>query len=337
MRRARVDQAGVRVRDQRRRLARRRVGQAEEGDVGGVEQARALGRVLAQLGRRRAAPRRRCAARGTRGCEGRSCLPGRRRKRGCSWRCLRGRTSTAYRTQARACAAPREPAGRSRTICRWRRRNRRASASASKRCSARRVVDAVAAPAAADGEPRSARARAAAARPLPAAHAHGRRRALRAGREHQGAGRDAAGAGAPLDGGAGDRFEIIAGERRVRAARLAGLDAVPVLVRDVPDEAAAAMALIENIQREDLNPLEEARGLQRLTEEFGLTHEAAARAVGRSRSATTNLLRLLQPERAGAADAARPATSRWAMRARCCRSTVREQIHRRPTRSSPGS
>jgi len=94
--------------------------------------------------------------------------------------------------------------------------------------------------------------------------------------------------------GAAARFEIIAGERRVRAARLAGLDRVPVLVRDVPDEAAAAMALIENMQREDLNPLEEARGIQRLTEEFGLTHEAAAHAVGRSRSATTNLLRLLQ-------------------------------------------
>ncbi|MCE9660037.1 MAG: ParB/RepB/Spo0J family partition protein [Burkholderiales bacterium] len=95
-------------------------------------------------------------------------------------------------------------------------------------------------------------------------------------------------------GGAADRFEIIAGERRVRAARLAGLEQVPVLVRDVPDEAAAAMALIENMQREDLNPLEEARGVKRLTEEFGLTHEAAARALGRSRSATTNLLRLLQ-------------------------------------------
>ncbi len=90
-----------------------------------------------------------------------------------------------------------------------------------------------------------------------------------------------------------ERFEIIAGERRFRAARLAGLDAVPVLVRDVSDEAAAAMALIENIQREDLNPLEEARGLRRLTDEFGMTHEAAARAVGRSRSAATNLLRLL--------------------------------------------
>lgn len=92
--------------------------------------------------------------------------------------------------------------------------------------------------------------------------------------------------------GAG-RYEIIAGERRVRAARLAGLDEVPVLVKDVPDEAAAAMALIENIQREDLNPLEEAQGLKRLTDEFGLTHEQAAQAVGRSRSAASNLLRLL--------------------------------------------
>ena len=89
------------------------------------------------------------------------------------------------------------------------------------------------------------------------------------------------------------RYEIIAGERRFRAARLAGLDSVPVLVRDVPDEAAAAMALIENIQREDLNPLEEAQGLQRLIKEFGLTHELAAQAVGRSRSAASNLLRLL--------------------------------------------
>jgi ParB family chromosome partitioning protein len=89
------------------------------------------------------------------------------------------------------------------------------------------------------------------------------------------------------------KFEIIAGERRFRAARLAGLDSVPVLVRDVPDEAAAAMALIENIQREDLNPLEEAQGLQRLVKEFGLTHEQAAQAVGRSRSAASNLLRLL--------------------------------------------
>jgi ParB family chromosome partitioning protein len=89
------------------------------------------------------------------------------------------------------------------------------------------------------------------------------------------------------------KYEIIAGERRFRAAKLAGLDSVPVLVRDVPDEAAAAMALIENIQREDLNPLEEAHGLQRLVKEFGLTHEQAAQAVGRSRSAASNLLRLL--------------------------------------------
>ena len=89
------------------------------------------------------------------------------------------------------------------------------------------------------------------------------------------------------------KYEIIAGERRFRAARLAGLDSVPVLVRNVPDESAAAMSLIENIQREDLNPLEEAHGLQRLVKEFGLTHEQAAQAVGRSRSAASNLLRLL--------------------------------------------
>ena len=95
------------------------------------------------------------------------------------------------------------------------------------------------------------------------------------------------------DGPNAGKYEIIAGERRFRASRLAGLDKVPVLVRDVPNEAAAAMALIENIQREDLNPLEEAQGLQRLIREFGLTHEAAAQAVGRSRSAASNLLRLL--------------------------------------------
>ncbi len=89
------------------------------------------------------------------------------------------------------------------------------------------------------------------------------------------------------------RYEIIAGERRFRAAKLAGLDSVPVLVKDVPDHAAAAMALIENIQREDLNPLEEAQGLSRLIKEFGLTHEQAAQSVGRSRSAASNLLRLL--------------------------------------------
>ena len=96
-----------------------------------------------------------------------------------------------------------------------------------------------------------------------------------------------------VEGDNAGRYEIIAGERRFRAARLAGLDSVPVLVRDVPNEAAAAMALIENIQREDLNPLEEAQGLQRLVKEFGLTHEQAAQAVGRSRSAASNLLRLL--------------------------------------------
>ncbi len=89
-------------------------------------------------------------------------------------------------------------------------------------------------------------------------------------------------------------YEIIAGERRFRAAKLAGLGQVPVSVREVPDDAAAAMALIENIQREDLNPLEEAQGLQRLVQEFGLTHEQAAQAVGRSRSTASNLLRLLQ-------------------------------------------
>ncbi len=94
-------------------------------------------------------------------------------------------------------------------------------------------------------------------------------------------------------GGNAGKYEIIAGERRFRAFGLAGLNEVPVLVRDVPDESAAAMALIENIQREDLNPLEEAQGLQRLVSEFGLTHEQAAAAVGRSRSAASNLLRLL--------------------------------------------
>ncbi len=95
------------------------------------------------------------------------------------------------------------------------------------------------------------------------------------------------------DGPDAGKYEIIAGERRFRASRLAGLQKVPVLVREVANEAAAAMALIENIQREDLNPLEEAQGLQRLIREFGLTHEAAAQAVGRSRSAASNLLRLL--------------------------------------------
>jgi len=93
-----------------------------------------------------------------------------------------------------------------------------------------------------------------------------------------------------------DRYEIIAGERRWRAARIAGLAEVPIVVRDVPDQAALAMALIENIQRENLNPLEEATGIQRLIDEFKLTHQEAADAVGRSRAATTNLLRLLNLE-----------------------------------------
>lgn len=89
------------------------------------------------------------------------------------------------------------------------------------------------------------------------------------------------------------QYEIIAGERRFRASQMAGLTEVPVLVKEVPDEAALAMALIENIQREDLNPLEEAQGVQRLIREFDFTHERAAQAIGRSRSATSNLLRLL--------------------------------------------
>ncbi len=91
-----------------------------------------------------------------------------------------------------------------------------------------------------------------------------------------------------------ERYELIAGERRWRAAQMAGLEEVPVLVREVPDEAALALSLIENIQRENLNPMEEAAGLQRLLDEFKMTHEQAADAVGRSRSATTNLLRLLK-------------------------------------------
>jgi ParB family chromosome partitioning protein len=90
------------------------------------------------------------------------------------------------------------------------------------------------------------------------------------------------------------RYEIIAGERRWRAALIAGLAEVPVLIRDIPDDAALAMSLIENIQREDLNPLEEAAGIQRLIDEFQMTHQQAADSVGRSRSAASNLLRLLQ-------------------------------------------
>lgn len=95
-----------------------------------------------------------------------------------------------------------------------------------------------------------------------------------------------------------EQYEIIAGERRWRAAQLAGLTEIPALVRDIADEAALAMALIENIQRENLNPLEEAIGIQRLVDEFGLTQEAAAHALGKSRSAVANLLRLLNLESA---------------------------------------
>lgn len=91
-----------------------------------------------------------------------------------------------------------------------------------------------------------------------------------------------------------DKYEIIAGERRWRAAQIAGLAEVPVLIREVPDDAALAMSLIENIQREDLNPLEEAAGIQRMLDEFKMSHQQAAEALGRSRSAASNLLRLLQ-------------------------------------------
>ena len=95
----------------------------------------------------------------------------------------------------------------------------------------------------------------------------------------------------PVDDGG---YEILAGERRWRAAQLAGLERIPALIREVPDDAALGIGLIENIQREDLNPIEESGGLKRLIDEFHLTHEEAAKAVGRSRSAVTNLLRLLE-------------------------------------------
>lgn len=91
-----------------------------------------------------------------------------------------------------------------------------------------------------------------------------------------------------------NQYEIVAGERRWRASRMAGLQSVPVVIRDIPDNQALTVALIENIQREDLNPLEQAIGIQRLTNEFGLTHQSAAEALGRSRTAVTNLLRLLE-------------------------------------------
>ena len=97
-----------------------------------------------------------------------------------------------------------------------------------------------------------------------------------------------------LGDGVSQRYEIIAGERRWRAAQMAGLSEIPAVIRHVPDEAAIAMSLIENIQRENLNPLEEARALERLINEFGLTHQQAAEAVGRSRAGVSNLLRLLE-------------------------------------------
>src|SRR5215470_4675888 len=100
----------------------------------------------------------------------------------------------------------------------------------------------------------------------------------------------------PVEGGngGGQRYEIIAGERRWRAAQMAGLAEIPAVIRHIPDEAAIAVALIENIQRENLNPLEEARALERLINEFALTHQQAAQAVGRSRAGVSNLLRLLE-------------------------------------------
>jgi ParB family chromosome partitioning protein len=99
----------------------------------------------------------------------------------------------------------------------------------------------------------------------------------------------------PLDSSTGElRYEIVAGERRWRAAQLAGLHAIPAIIREIPDEAAVAVALIENIQRENLNPMEEARALQRLIDEFDMTHASAAEAVGRSRVMVSNLLRLME-------------------------------------------
>src|SRR5215468_10458060 len=98
----------------------------------------------------------------------------------------------------------------------------------------------------------------------------------------------------PPGNGESQRYEIIAGERRWRAAQMAGLTEIPAVIRHIPDEAAIAVALIENIQRENLNPLEEARALERLVSEFGLTHQEVAQAVGRSRAGVSNLLRLLE-------------------------------------------
>ena len=122
----------------------------------------------------------------------------------------------------------------------------------------------------------------------------------------------------PLEAGApgGVRYEIVAGERRWQAAKLAGLSEIPVVVRELSDREAVAVALIENIQREELTPAEEARALQRLIGEFTLTHQQVADAVGRSRAAVTNLIRLLDLP-AGVVALSMPSPSAWAMRGRC--------------------
>jgi ParB family chromosome partitioning protein len=129
---------------------------------------------------------------------------------------------------------------------------------------------------------------------VPAAHGHGPGSARGAGRVDQGPGCGPARGRALL--GAGKGYELIAGERRWRASQKAGLSEIPAVIRDVPDEVTLAMALIENIQRENLNPIEEATALSRLIEEFELTHEQAAANVGRSRASVSNLLRLLDLE-----------------------------------------
>ncbi len=126
-----------------------------------------------------------------------------------------------------------------------------------------------------------------------------------------------------------DRYELIAGERRWRAAQMAGLDHVPALVRDVPDEAALAMALIENIQRENLNAMEEAAGLQRLVQEFKMTHQQAADSVGRSRSAASNLLRLLNLAKPVQAMVMEGVLEMGHARARCWPSTALGRSKRR--------
>ena len=332
MRGARVDQAGRRVGDQRDGLARGRIGKAEEGDVGGVQQARALGRVLAQLGRRAQhldvaavrevlvdakaggaflaidenAGRHDEFSQGDRQHKARQAFLRAARLRR-QWRFMATKKPKGLGLGLEALLGP-------------------------------RVVD-VAAPAESDGEPHTL-----ALDQLQPGRYQPRTRIDEGALYELAESIKAQGVMQPVlvrplarpgaDGAR--RFEIIAGERRFRAARLAGLDAVPVLVRDVSDEAAAAMALIENIQREDLNPLEEARGLRRLTDEFGMTHEAAARAVGRSRSATTNLLRLLNLSEPVQQMLLVGDLEMGHARAPCSRSTARARSSR-PTRSSPGS